>query len=61
MRRYEYIVYDSGKVLGEEKSCLSSGYHVSLKKVKIMKKRISVTLFNLPVGELLVLQCVMAL
>lgn len=30
MRRYEYIVYDSGKVLGEDKPC-SSGFHVSLK------------------------------
>lgn len=27
-RRYEYIVYDNGKSLGEEKPCRSRGFHV---------------------------------
>ena len=28
-RRYDYITYDSGKVLGEAKPCHTYGYHVS--------------------------------
>lgn len=28
-RKYEYIVYDNGKSLGEEKPCAQSGFHVS--------------------------------
>lgn len=29
-RRYDFIVYDSGKVLGEAKPCPTRGFHVSL-------------------------------
>lgn len=32
-RRYEYIVYDNGKSLGQERPCPTSGYHVSFKKL----------------------------
>lgn len=29
LRRYEYITYDDGNVLGEAKSCPSNGFHVN--------------------------------
>lgn len=31
-RRYEYVVYDNERVLGEAKHCEQTGYHVSIRK-----------------------------